>query len=83
MPRELLLTAPRTIELAGYEDVPPGDGEIRAETTMSGVSLGTELSLYRGSTPFTSKRFDTELRLFVEDPGAAFPARLEIGRAHV
>jgi len=76
MPRELLLTAPRTIELAGYEDVPPGDGEIRAETTMSGVSLGTELSLYRGSTPFTSKRFDTELRLFVEDPGAAFPARL-------
>jgi len=76
MPRELLLTAPRTIELAGYEDVPPGDGEILAETTMSGVSLGTELSLYRGSTPFTSKRFDTELRLFVEDPGAAFPARL-------
>jgi len=76
MPRELLLTAPRTIELAGYEDVPPGDGEILAETTMSGVSLGTELSLYRGSTPFTSKRFDTELRLFVEDPGAAFPAQL-------
>jgi len=76
MPRELLLTAPRTIELAGYEDVPPGDGEILAETTMSGVSLGTELSLYRGSTPFTSKRFDTELRLIVEDPGAAFPAQL-------
>lgn len=76
MPRELLLTAPRTLELAGYEDVPPADGEIRAEATVSGVSLGTELSLYRGSTPFSSKRFDTELRLFVEDPGAAFPARL-------
>jgi threonine dehydrogenase-like Zn-dependent dehydrogenase len=76
MPRELLLTDVRTLELADYEDAPPGDGEVRADALTSGVSLGTELALYRGLSPFRSKRFDVELRLFVEDAAAAFPTRL-------
>jgi len=76
MPRELLLTAPCTLELAEYEDVPVAEDEVRAEATASGISLGTELTLYRGSSPFRNKRFDLDLRLFVEDPDAAFPARL-------
>src|SRR5205823_4451697 len=73
---ELLLTAPRSRELAEYEDRLPAEGEVRAEATASGISLGTELALYRGESPFRSKRFDLELRLFVEDPAAAGPARL-------
>jgi 2-desacetyl-2-hydroxyethyl bacteriochlorophyllide A dehydrogenase len=76
MPRELLLTGVRAVELAEYEEAPLGDGEVRAEAVASGVSLGTELALYRGESPFRSKRFDLELRLFVDDPSAAFPARL-------
>lgn len=76
MPRELLLTAPRSLELAGYDDAPLGDGEVRAEAIVSGVSLGTELALYRGRSPFLSKRFDLDLRLFVDDPSSAFPTRL-------
>jgi 2-desacetyl-2-hydroxyethyl bacteriochlorophyllide A dehydrogenase len=76
MPRELLLTGVRAVELADYDDAPVGDGEVRAEATMSGVSLGTELALYRGASPFRSKRFDLDLRLFVDDAAAAFPARL-------
>lgn len=76
MPRELLLTAPRSLELAQYEERPLREGEVRAEATVSGVSLGTELALYRGDSPFRAKRFDSDLRLFVEDPSAAFPTRL-------
>jgi len=76
MPRELLLTAPRSLELAEYEDAPLGVGEVRAEATAGGISLGTELALYRGESPFRSKRFDVDLRLFVDDASAAFPARL-------
>jgi 2-desacetyl-2-hydroxyethyl bacteriochlorophyllide A dehydrogenase len=76
MPRELLLTAPRTLELAGYEEERLDAGEVRAEAITSGVSLGTELALYRGESPFRSKRFDLDLRLFVEDEAAAYPARL-------
>ena len=76
MPRELLLTAPRTLELADYDDAAPGDGEVRADAIASGISLGTELALYRGESPFRTRRFDLDLRLFVDDPAAAFPARL-------
>ena len=47
-----------------------------AEAIASGISLGTELALYRGASPFASKRFDVDLRLFVEDSSATFPARL-------
>jgi 2-desacetyl-2-hydroxyethyl bacteriochlorophyllide A dehydrogenase len=76
MARELLLTAPRSLELAEYGDRQPEDGEVRAEATASGISLGTELALYRGETPFRRKRFDLDLRLFIDDPGSAFPTRL-------
>ena len=76
MPRELLLTGPRALELAPYEDPGLEQSEVRAEAIASGISLGTELALYRGASPFASKRFDVDLRLFVDDPSAAFPARL-------
>jgi len=76
MPRELLLTGPRALELAPYEEAELEQGEIRAEAIASGISLGTELALYRGASPFASKRFDVDLRLFVEDSSATFPARL-------
>src|SRR5919197_2111672 len=77
MPRELLLTAPRTIQLASYDDVPVAPDQIRAEGLVSGISHGTELALYRGVSPFAGKRFDPDLRLFVTDAETeTFPIRL-------
>jgi threonine dehydrogenase-like Zn-dependent dehydrogenase len=76
MPRELLLTGVRALELAEYGEPALGDGDVRAEAIAGGVSLGTELALYRGDSPFRSKRFDLGLRLFVDAASAAFPARL-------
>lgn len=76
-PAELLLTAPRTIELVPFEDRALAADEIRAEAIVSGISHGTELALYRGVSPFAGKRFDLDLRLFVDDEeGAAYPMRL-------
>jgi 2-desacetyl-2-hydroxyethyl bacteriochlorophyllide A dehydrogenase len=76
MPRKLLLTGVRALELVDYDDAPLRDGEVRADAIVSGVSLGTELALYRGDSPFRNKRFDLELRVFVDDPSSAFPAGL-------
>jgi threonine dehydrogenase-like Zn-dependent dehydrogenase len=77
LPVELILTAPRTIELAPYNEPPLGASEIRAEAIVSGVSHGTELSLYRGVSPFDGKRFDIASRLFVEAAGVdTYPMRL-------
>jgi 2-desacetyl-2-hydroxyethyl bacteriochlorophyllide A dehydrogenase len=77
VPRELLLTAPRSIRLEPYGEQPVAPDQVRAEAIVSGISHGTELALYRGVSPFAHKRFDTDLRLFVEDDGAmTYPMRL-------
>src|SRR4051794_16160790 len=77
MARELLVTAPRTVALAPADERAPGAGEVRARALLSGISHGTELQLWRGSSPFHGRRFDPELRLFVDDDAAAgYPLRV-------
>jgi 2-desacetyl-2-hydroxyethyl bacteriochlorophyllide A dehydrogenase len=76
MPRELLLTGVRELELADYDEAALRDADVRAQAIITGVSLGTELALYRGESPFRNKRFDLDLRVFVDDPSGGFPARL-------
>jgi len=77
MPRELLLSGPRAIELAPFDEPPLAPDQIRAEAIVSGVSHGTELALYRGVSPFDGKRFDTDLRVFIADAGTeTYPMRL-------
>lgn len=65
MPRTLVTTAPRRL---GRREAPRqelGPGEVRLRTVVSGVSHGTELNLYRGTSAFGDRRFDDELRAFV------------------
>jgi 2-desacetyl-2-hydroxyethyl bacteriochlorophyllide A dehydrogenase len=77
MPKELLLTAPRAIRLTPYEDAPLEAGQVRANAIVSGISLGTEIALYRGASPFDGKRFDLGLRIFEDDTDSqAYPMRL-------
>ena len=77
MPNELLLTAPRALRIAPYDDPVLGAGEVRVDAVASGISHGTELALYRGDSPFGGKRFDLELRQFVEAPETElYPMRL-------
>jgi threonine dehydrogenase-like Zn-dependent dehydrogenase len=76
MTEELLLVGPRELRLVPYEEPPLGAGEARAQAVASGVSLGTELAAYRGTSPHGSRRFDAELRLFVESDEAVYPTTL-------
>src|SRR6266536_5222830 len=77
MPHELLLTEPRSIRLGPYEDPPVAPDQVRAEAIVSGISHGTELALFRGISPFDGKRFDADLRLFVDnDRTETYPMRL-------
>jgi threonine dehydrogenase-like Zn-dependent dehydrogenase len=77
MPTELLLTAPRTIELASYEDPVLHAHQALAQAIVSGISHGTELALYRGVSPFHRKRFNVDLRLLEDEVEAnAYPMRL-------
>jgi 2-desacetyl-2-hydroxyethyl bacteriochlorophyllide A dehydrogenase len=77
MPKELLLTRPRAIQIVPYDDAELGPEEVRANAIVSGISHGTELALYRGDSAFAGKLFDLDLRLFVEDAETeSYPMRL-------
>jgi threonine dehydrogenase-like Zn-dependent dehydrogenase len=55
-----------------------GPREIRVRALLSGISHGTELSLYRGTSAFADRVFDRDLRAFVrpDPPRPAYPATL-------
>jgi threonine dehydrogenase-like Zn-dependent dehydrogenase len=56
----------------------PGAREFRVKSLLSGISHGTELSLYRGTSAFADRVFDRDLRAFVTpgSPQATYPATL-------
>jgi 2-desacetyl-2-hydroxyethyl bacteriochlorophyllide A dehydrogenase len=64
----LVLNRPREIDYQTYEDAPLKGDELRIRTLYSGISAGTELTMYRGTNPYLTKRWDNDRRLFI--PGA-------------
>ncbi|MFD3443677.1 zinc-binding alcohol dehydrogenase [Microbacteriaceae bacterium 4G12] len=59
-------TAPHVADVVEEAETPLGPGEVRVRTLFSGISTGTELSSYRGSSPHLTKHWDADRRLFVE-----------------
>lgn len=78
MARALLLEGPRTLRLEDDEAPALGPREIRVRALVSGISHGTELNLYRGTSAFADRVFDRDLRAFVrpDPPRPAYPATL-------
>jgi threonine dehydrogenase-like Zn-dependent dehydrogenase len=71
------VAGPRQLAYENFEDVPLQPDEIRIKTLYSGISAGTELTQYRGTTPFLSKQWDLSRRLFVpgEEASLTYPIR--------
>lgn len=66
--------APREVVLVDYEERLPEAGEVLVRTLYSGISAGTELTAYRGTNPYVTKRWDAAARLFVDgSPTFAYP----------
>ena len=65
MPRTLVLDGPSQLRLSDQPSRPLKAGEIRLRARLSGISHGTELNLYRGTSAFSDKVFDRGLRAFV------------------
>jgi 2-desacetyl-2-hydroxyethyl bacteriochlorophyllide A dehydrogenase len=73
-PVVVTLTAPRQVEVLPAASRPVPDGHIRVRTLYSGISTGTELTLYRGTNPHLDRRWDPAQRLFVNEPATnAYP----------
>jgi 2-desacetyl-2-hydroxyethyl bacteriochlorophyllide A dehydrogenase len=65
VPRALVLQARRELQLVEERAAPLLAGEVRLRSRLSGISHGTELSLFRGTSAFTDRVFDRGLRAFV------------------
>lgn len=72
MGKLLVFTAPHTTGYQDYEDAPLKPDEVRIKTLYSGISAGTELTFYRGTNPYLSKRWDADHRLFRTEQQATF-----------
>jgi 2-desacetyl-2-hydroxyethyl bacteriochlorophyllide A dehydrogenase len=81
----LIIEEPRKIRFDSYEERAVEPGEVLVRTLYSGISAGTEMTIYRGSNPYARKRWDPELKLFLNaqhDP-RMYPTPLgyeEVGR---
>lgn len=75
--RALVLEAVRQLAFEDLPVVPLGPGEVRIRTLWSGISAGTELSQYRGTSPFMQRHWDAANRMFRETgaPSWGFPVR--------
>lgn len=75
MSTELYLPQPGEIDFRSVEERPLQAGEVRLRTLYSGISAGTELSLYRGTNPYTRKQWDSRSRLFLPaaNPSQTYP----------
>jgi threonine dehydrogenase-like Zn-dependent dehydrogenase len=76
-PSALVLEAPRQLAFESITELEPGQGQVLVRTLFSGISAGTELSQYRGTSPFMHRRWDETRRLFVdgESPSWPYPVR--------
>lgn len=63
-PQALMLTGPRTLAFEPLEVRALAPDEVRIRTLLSGISAGTELTQYRGTSAYMNRRWDEKLRLF-------------------
>ncbi|SFL89028.1 zinc-dependent alcohol dehydrogenase [Geodermatophilus ruber] len=72
--RTLVVPRPGELDVVETEEPALAEGRFRAATLFTGLSAGTELTWYRGTSPWFAAGWDAELGLF--DPGrpaAHFP----------
>src|SRR5215207_2407234 len=82
-PLVVALTAPRRVEVlpAVREPLPPG--HVRVRTRYSGISAGTELTQFRGTTPHAIRQWQPERRMFADRPAAPFYPNTSWGYSEV
>ncbi len=55
---------PKRVTIIDERPRPIGDGDVRVRTRYSGISAGTELASYRGTSPLLAKTWDPKERRF-------------------
>lgn len=69
--QEFVVSAPYQISFREEEMPALKPNEVRVRTALSGIKQGTDLNVYRGTTPFLTQDFDLEWRMFLPRAQAA------------
>jgi 2-desacetyl-2-hydroxyethyl bacteriochlorophyllide A dehydrogenase len=70
MSKVVRFLAPHQSSVVQLDDPALEPGQVRVRTLYSGISAGTELTAYRGTNPYLTKKWDPEIKLFVTaEPG--------------
>jgi 2-desacetyl-2-hydroxyethyl bacteriochlorophyllide A dehydrogenase len=67
---EVRMTAPGQVSVQRFAQAPLAPTQVRVSTVLSGISHGTELSLFRGESRGFHRRWDSELRVFDDSAGS-------------
>ena len=68
MGKVVVIQAPRHVRIDTYGEAPLQSGQVRLATVYTGISAGTQLTLFRGRNPFTDKVFNRTSHLFEAAP---------------
>ena len=63
--RSLGVERPHQAYLHGYDEGPPGPGQVRLEMLYTGFSAGTELTFFKNTNPYLHSRWDDGRGVFV------------------
>jgi len=61
----MVYEGPKKLRIDEISDMPITNDQIRIKTLFSGISHGTEMSVYRGVAPFFRKKENWDVRLFM------------------
>ncbi|MCM8900432.1 zinc-binding alcohol dehydrogenase [Caldicoprobacter algeriensis] len=65
MPRQLVAVAPRVAAIVEYEDREIMPNEVKVKVEFASPKHGTELTDFRGQSPFIKEKYDPEWQLFL------------------
>ncbi len=65
MTRQLIATAPHVAEIQEYKDRVILSNEVKVKVQFAAPKHGTELTDFKGCSPFMKEKYDSEWQLFV------------------
>lgn len=72
--RSLGIDAPHRAGFFDYDEAPAGPGQVRIDTTYSGLSAGTELTFLKNTNPYLFASWDNDAGVFREGaPAMRYP----------
>ena len=66
MPNQLIATAPRIAQILEYSDREIQPDEVKVKVEFAAPKHGTELTDFKGLSPFIEEKYDSGLQLFLE-----------------